>query len=149
MSPFVSGVLGAITVLLVAGLVRRALWHRGFRGFRRGSWFLHRVYRRLGTRPEQEKVFYGEVHALSKQLRELREDGWALRAEVADLLVGPALDAGAVSHALESRLAKLDAVKSRLAEALARIHAALEPSQRAELAAILRYGPHRFRGTHA
>ena len=150
MSPFVSGILGAVTVLLVAGLVRRALWHRRFRGFRRrGSWFLHRIYRRLGTRPEQEKVVYGEVHAVAKELRGLREDAWALRAEVADLVAGPSLDAAAVARALEARLARLDAVKTRLAEALARIHAALEPTQRAELAAILRRGPHRFGGMHA
>ncbi len=146
MSPFVSGILGAVTVLLVAGLVRRAIWRRRFRGFRRhGPWFLHRVYRRLGTRPEQEKVFSGEVHALAEELRGLRQDARALRAEVADLVAGPALDAAAVSRALEPRLARLDAVKTRLSEALARVHAALEPVQRAELAAILRNGPHRFR----
>ncbi len=144
MSPFVSGILGAVTVLLVAGLVRRALWHRRFRGFRRrGNWFLYRVYRRLGTRPEQEKVLSGEVDALAQELRGLREDARAVRTEMAELLSGPALDAAAVSRALEPRLAKLDAVKTRLAEGLARIHAALEPAQRAELATILRRGPHR------
>jgi len=145
MSPFVSGILGAVTFLLVAGLVRRALWHRRFCGFRRGrSWFLHRIFRRLGTRPEQEKVVTGEVHALARELGEHRDDAFALRAEVADLFAGPALDAAAVSRALETRLAKLEGAKARLAEALARIHAVLEPPQRAELAAILRRGPHRF-----
>jgi uncharacterized membrane protein len=146
MSPFVSGVLGAVTVLLVAGLVRRAVWHRRFRGYRRrGPWFLHRVARRLGARPEQEQVFQAEADAVAGELRGLREEARALRAELAELVAAPALDSAAVSRALEARLARLDGVKARLAEALTRVHAALEPAQRAELAAILRRGPHRFR----
>lgn len=147
MSPFFSGVLGAVTVLLLAGIVRRALWHRRFRrGGRGGPWFLRRLFRRLGTRPEQEQVVSAEADALAAELRSLRQDARELRAEVAELLSGPTLDAAAVSRALEARLAKLDAVKARLAEGLARIHAALEPAQRAELATILRRGPHRFGG---
>jgi hypothetical protein len=145
MSPFVSGVLGAVTVLLLAGIIRRGLWHRRFRrGARGGPWLLRRLYRRLGTRPEQEQVMSAEADALAAELRGLRLDARELRAEVAGLVSGPALDAGAVSRAIEVRLAKLDGVKARLAEALARIHAALEPAQRAELAAILGQGPRRL-----
>jgi uncharacterized membrane protein len=147
MSPFVSGVLGAVTVLLVAGLIRRARWRRSLRGHGLGGpWFLRRLFRRLRTRPEQEQILSAEADALAAELRALRQDARSLRAEVAELVAGPTLDAASVSHALEARLAKLDAVKARIAEALARVHAALDPSQRAQLAAMLRCGPHRFHG---
>jgi uncharacterized membrane protein len=137
MSPFLSGALGAVTVLLLTGLVRRAIWHRRFRGRRPGGWFLRRVGRRLGARPEQEQVFHAEAGAVAGELRGLRQEARALRAELADLVAGPALEPAAVSRALDARLAKLEQVKSRLAEALTRVHATLEPAQRAELAAAL------------
>jgi hypothetical protein len=149
MSPFVSGALGAVTVLLVAGLVRRALWHRRFRGSPRGAWFLRRLSRRIGARPEQEQVFSAEAEAFVAELRAFRQDAFSLRTELADLVGRSDLDAAAVARAVESRLGKLDGVKARLAEGVARIHAALDPAQRAELAALLRRGPHhRFHGPH-
>jgi Spy/CpxP family protein refolding chaperone len=149
MSPFFSGALGAAVVLLLAGLVRRAAWrHRFRRGGRGGPWFLQRLFRRLGTRPEQEKVVSAEASALAGELRALREDGRALRAEVAELLAGPALDAQAVSRALDGRMAKLQALRDRISEALARVHAVLDPHQRAELATLLARGPHGRHGRH-
>jgi hypothetical protein len=147
MSPFVSGALGAVVVLAALGLARRARWH-GHHHHRGSRWFLRRVYRRLGTRPEQEKVVSAEADALASELHALRQDAWMLRAEVAELLSGPALDAQAVSRALEARLARLDAVKARLAEGLSRIHATLDPAQRAQLAALLAHGPGRCHGWH-
>jgi len=134
MSPFVSGVLGAVTFLLLAGLVRRVLW-------RGRSFFLHRVFRRLGTRPEQEQVVMTEADALAAEIRDLRGDAFALREELAELVAGPSLDATAVVRALQVRLARLDAIRPLVAEALARVHSVLEPPQRQELAALLRHGP--------
>ena len=82
----------------------------------------------------------GEADALAEELRALREEGRALRAELAGLLEGPALEARAVAHALEGRMERLVALRGRLAEALARVHAVLDPPQRTQLAAILRSG---------
>jgi uncharacterized membrane protein len=154
-SPFLSGALGAVTVLLLAGLVRRVLWRGRFgRGLRRRGigpgtpFFLRRLYARLGTRPEQERVLSGEADALAKELGALREDSRALRAELADLLAAPAVDAAALNASLEARLARLDAVKARLAGGLARIHAALDPAQRTELAVLVRHGLRRSCGVH-
>ena len=85
MSPFVSGALGAVTVLLLAGLARRALWHRRLcRHGRGGPWFLRRVFRRLGTRPEQEQVVTSAADALAAEVRGLGRDARALREELAD-----------------------------------------------------------------
>lgn len=143
MSPFVSGALGAAAFLLVAGILRRAAWHRRFRhdGHRRRAFMLRHLFRRLRTRPEQEQVVTAEADALAAAMRELRQDAWALRTDVASLLAAPALDADAVRTALESRLARAEALKGRLAEGLARIHVALDPSQRAALAELVQRGP--------
>jgi hypothetical protein len=147
MSPFAAGALGAVAVLLLAGLVRRARWRRLHR-LGRGPWFLRRLFYRLGTRPEQEAVVFAEAGALGEELRALRLDGRALRAEVADLLAGPAVDPAAVARVLEPRLAKLTALKGRLADALSRTHAALDPAQRSRLADILRGGHGRRAAWH-
>ncbi len=144
MSPFVSGALGAVTVLLVAGIVRRAVWHRRFHRGPRGGWFLRRLFRRLRTRPDQEQVLTAEAESLAAELRAFRRDAHGVRAELAALLAGPALDPATVGAALDARLVKLAALKTRLADGVARIHAALDPAQRAELASLLRHGPHRL-----
>jgi uncharacterized membrane protein len=144
MTPFVSGALGAVTILLVAGLLRRAMWRRRFRHGPRGGWFLRRLFRRLRTRPEQEQVLSAEAESLAAELRAFRRDAWTIRAELADLLAAPALDTATISGALDARLAGLEALKVRVAEGVARIHATLDPAQRTELAALLRHGPHRF-----
>jgi uncharacterized membrane protein len=86
-------------------------------------------------------VVTAEADALAAELREVRQDAWALREDLAALLAAPAVDAAAVKTALESRLARAEALKGRLAEGIARIHAALDPSQRAELAALVQRGP--------
>ncbi|MGC3999741.1 MAG: periplasmic heavy metal sensor [Anaeromyxobacter sp.] len=144
MSPFVSGALGAATVIVLAGLLRRAAWHHHHRralGGRR-RFFLRHLFRRIGARPEQEQVISAEADALAAELHALREDARELRAQVAELLSAPTLDAAGVEAALEPRLAKLGAVKARAAEALARVHATLDQRQREALAALVRRGPH-------
>ena len=149
MSPFVSGALGALAVLLLAGLVRRAAWRRRFRLRKGGApWLIHRLSLRLRARPEQEQILSREAGALAEELRALRQDGRALRAEVAELLGGPTLDAQAISRALEARMERLQALRGRIGEALSRVHAALDPAQRAELAELLAHGPRR-RGPYA
>ncbi len=151
MSSFLSGALGAVTVLFLAALVRRVVW-RGMR--RRGPARLGWLFRRIGARPEQERAVRAELDALSEAFLALRGDARTLRGDLADLLAAPALDAAKVGAALDARLARMDALRARFAEALARIHATLDPPQRAELAAMVRYGPARhgcgrMRGAHA
>jgi Spy/CpxP family protein refolding chaperone len=148
MSPFVSGALGALSVLLLAALVRRAVWHRRFRRLRRGGFVLRGLFHRLGTRPEQEAVVTAEADALAAALADLRGDARALRADLAELLAAPTLDRARLDAALAARLARFDALKARAAEALARIHTTLDPEQRTRLAELVRSGPghHGFHG---
>jgi len=144
MSSFVTGALGALTVLVGAALVRRAAWRRWRHGF--GA---RHVLRRIGATPEQERAVLAETDALAAELGALRRDAGALRADLAELLAAPSLDAGRVAAALDARLGRAGELRGRLAERVARIHAALGPDQRARLAALVREGPHGRCGRHA
>lgn len=151
MTPFLSGALGAVTVLFLAALVRRAAWRRLRR---RGPARLGWLFRRIGARPEQERAVRAEADALSEAFLALRGDARALRADLADLLAAADLDAARVGAVLDARLARTEALRARFAEAVARVHAALDPPQRAALAEMVRHGPHRggcgrMRGAHA
>jgi len=139
MTAFLSGAAGALTVLVIAGLARRAMWRR-WRG--RGRIGAERVLRRIGARPEQERAILAEADALAEAFLALRGDARALRGDLADLIAAPALDAARVAEALDARLARATELRSRFAEAVARIHAALDPAQRDALAGLVRRGPH-------
>lgn len=148
MNGFALGVLAALALLLVARLVRRALLRRrlGLRVGHPPRWALRGLFRRLGTRPEQEAVIAAEADALAAELSGLREEGRALREEVAVLLAGPALDAPALEAALASRLERLARLRATAAAGLARVHGALDAAQRERLAALVRGG---LRPAHA
>ncbi len=148
MSPFLSGALGAFAALFTFALLRR--------GFRVRTRHLHGrtvplrfLFRRLGTRPEQERVISAEAESLASELHALRADMGRVRDEVADLLASPTTDAAAVQAAIDAQLAKVTGLRARLAETFARIHGALDPEQRVTLAALVRSGPHRHRCAHA
>jgi hypothetical protein len=149
MTSFAWGALGALAVLLAAALLRRAAWRR-FRRARFGPRAGVRILaRRLDARPEQERVLEAEADALASEMARARADLAGVRAEIADLLGGPALDAAAVGAAIQARLARLEPVRAHLADAISRVHAALDPAQRARLADLVRSGPHRRRCAHA
>jgi uncharacterized membrane protein len=138
MSPFVSGALGALTVLVAAGIARRAAWRRFAHHRRFGA---RRVLRRIGATPEQEKAVLAETDALAEVLGALRNDARALRGDLAELLSSPTLDAERVAAALDARLGRASELRGRLAQAIARVHGTLGPEQRVRLAALVRYGP--------
>jgi uncharacterized membrane protein len=144
------GALGALSVLLLAAVLRRAAWRRRFRrggpGPRAGARFLAA---RLGARPDQERVLAAEADALAAELSRARADLAGVRDELADLFAAPALDAAAVAAAIDARVARLAAVRARIADGLARVHATLDPPQRARLAELVRAGPHRRRCARA
>jgi Spy/CpxP family protein refolding chaperone len=98
------------------------------------------LFQRLGTRPEQEAAILADADALASELRALRDDGRALREELSALLEAPSLDRARLDEALSSRVARLDALKARAAEAIARLHGQLVESQRRTLSSLLRRG---------
>lgn len=159
MSPFWSGFLGALAALFALFTVRRILWF----AFWRRRWHRHGhgrfsgrglgyLFRRLGTRPDQEAALRAEVDSLFAEIAGFRGEVPALRAEIATLLAGPSLDEAAVSAALEKPLARLAELRARAAAAVSRIHATLDAAQRERLAELVRSGPyghhHGFRHGH-
>jgi Spy/CpxP family protein refolding chaperone len=149
MNSFVSGALGALTVLFAAAVARRAAWRR-FR-HHHGRFGARRVLRRIGATPEQEREILAETDALGEVLGALRTDARALRADVADLLAQDAVDPARVAAALDARLGRAKELRARAAQAFAKVHAALGPEQRARLATLVREGPrgHCGRAHHA
>ncbi len=142
MLAFLYGFLGACAALLLLGLARLRR-HRRHAGGLPPRFLLRGLFRRLGTRPEQEELLRGEADALAGEVRALREEGLLLRQELAGLLDAPAFDPAALDAALERRVERLQALRRRAQEALARIHGALDEGQRRTLAGLLRSGPHR------
>jgi hypothetical protein len=140
MNSFVSGALGALTVLVGAAIARRAAWRHFSR--RHGRFGARRVLRRIGATPEQEREVLVETDALAEVLGALRTDARGLRADLAELLAQDAVDPARVAAALDARLARASELRTRAAQAFAKVHAALGPEQRARLAALVREGPH-------
>jgi hypothetical protein len=152
MTSFLAGALGALTAIL---LLAAGAALSGFLHFRRRHrlGFGHRgrlryLFRRLGTRPDQEDVLSREADALAAELRAFRTEGRALRAELATLLAAPTLDAAAVSAFLERPFARARVVRERLEAFLVRVHDTLDPVQRERLAAMVTAGPHGRRFGH-
>jgi uncharacterized membrane protein len=142
MSPFLAGALGALAVIVTLRLLRRAVWFGRMRRWRQGGRPpLRLLFRRLRTRPEQEEVLARELDALLREGGALRDDWRGARRELADLFTAEALDAAALSAALDRRMAKVGEARARAEAALARVHAALDPGQRVQLAALLAHGP--------
>lgn len=137
MIAFLSGALGAVTVLFTAALLRGSGWRR--LAWRR-PFGPRRLLRRIGATPEQERAILAETDALASLAFALRADAAALRGDLAALLAEPAVDPARVAAALDARLGKASELRERLAGAVARIHATLGPDERARLAEVLRGG---------
>ena len=144
MSPFLAGALGALTLLVLARIVRRAFWFAHLHRFRHGGPLpVKRLARRLDLRPEQADLLSKELSTLWSEASALRHHARGVPAELAALFSAETLDAAAVSAALDERLARLGALRAKAVEALGRLHASLDAGQRERLVALLQRGPGR------
>jgi uncharacterized membrane protein len=142
MSPFVSGALGALALIVALRLLRGLLWHRRLHRWRAGGPLpLRRVLAWLGARPEQEAVLTEVAEALRQDAGTLRAEGRAAREALAELFALETLDEPAVAAALKHGIGRLDELSARLAASLARVHATLDAGQRVRVAELLRHGP--------
>ena len=145
MNGILVGVLSTLVALAVlralAVVARRRRWRR--RGAARG-FMSRRLLRRLGARPEQERLLLDEMEAIGTLLREARHGLFASREELAQLLEADRVETGALGEFAERQAARLDAVRRRATEGIARFHAALDAPQRKLLAEMVRSG-----GRHA
>lgn len=108
----------------------------GSRGWMR--WLFHR----LDTTPGQEKEIARAVDELVDQVKTLRKEGKASRDDVARALRSESFDETAMGELFARHDDTLREVQKAFAGALGRIHAALEPEQRAKLAELIESGPH-------
>jgi len=148
MSTFLTAFLGTLAAFallaFLAGL-RMRRWRRWRTRMGAGGpptrFLLRGLFRRLGTRPEQEAAILADADALAAELHALREDGRALREELSALLEAPSLDRVKLDGALSARVQRLDGVRARAAEAIARLHSLLDEGQRRSLSELLKRGP--------
>lgn len=140
MSGILTGLLVALSIVVLLRALRFLARRRGWRG--RGL-VARRLLRRIDATPEQERLFLAELDALRSVLAEVRGGLHASREELARALESDRLEPSALEALAAEPLRRLDAARARLAEGMARIHAALAPEQRVRLAAALRAGPGR------
>lgn len=96
---------------------------------------------RLGLDATQAAAIQRAFEDLRLEREQADLDRRRSQARLADLLEGEALDEAAVEAAAETRLAAARREKDAVVAALRRIHAALGPEQRPQVAALLRSGP--------
>jgi hypothetical protein len=128
----------------LAGLLytlRRRHWHH-HGGPGRWSWRgrLRWVFERLDTSPGQEKVLVQAADELTEAFEKLRDERSATRAAIARSLRGETFDPAALRE-LDARHDELvDHLRKTLRVSLSKIHEALDPQQRRELADVLEHG---------
>jgi hypothetical protein len=137
MNTVLTSVLVTLGVLAALRLLRALAFRRHFRRHGRG-FMARRLLRRIDATPEQERLFQEELEALRGQLHGLREALFASRDGLARALESEALDAAAAEALFAPALGRLEEARARAGQSLARLHAALAPAQRLQLATLLR-----------
>lgn len=117
-----------------------------------GRWWrggLFAMMRRLQLTPDQQTVVREELESLRETLREHRQEWSASRRDVATALRSESFDETVMGELFGRHDERLTEVRKAVMEALGRIHAVLDESQRQRLAELLDRGAgpwHPFRG---
>ena len=100
-----------------------------------GGMMMHgRVLQSVGASSEQQARIHDIMKAAREDVRKLRDGAGDLRAQGAQLLAAPTIDARAAEALRQKRLALHDAVSKRTMQAMLDAAAVLTPEQRAKLA---------------
>jgi uncharacterized membrane protein len=104
--------------------------------------------RRLQLTPDQQTVVREELERLGTVIREHRQEWSQSRRDVAQAVRGESFDATTMGELFGRHDERLAEVRKAVMEALGKIHAVLDETQRQRLAELLdRGGPwHPFRG---
>lgn len=138
-----ASLIGLIAVLRGGrhGHCHGGAWSRGGRGRGRfGHAALGWLFRRLDTSPGQEKELRAAAEDLRNEARALREELTRARSDLASALRNETFDEVALRDALEQHDARLARLRESVVQATARVHGALEPEQRGQLADLLSQG---------
>lgn len=118
----------------------------GVRWWRGG---LFAVMRRLQLTPDQQTVVREQLDELAATLREHREEWSASRRDIARALRSESFDETAMGELFGRHDERLTEVRKAVMEALGRVHAVLDETQRQRLAELIDRGAgpwHPFRG---
>jgi hypothetical protein len=116
--------------------------HEGWDGPGRpgGRGPLRWLFQRIDTSPGQERVIAEAADALRGTLHGWHDDADRMRSDVARSIRGESFDAAALEEAFARAEARIGNVRETLRGQAARVHEALDPRQRAELADLLASG---------
>ena len=130
----------------LAGLiytVRRGRYGHG-PGGRHGRWSwrgrMRWLFERLDTSPGQEKVIVQAADELTEAFEKMRDEFSVTRAAMARSLRGETFDAASLREMDAKHDALLENMRKTLRTSLSRVHEALDPKQRRELADMLEHG---------
>jgi uncharacterized membrane protein len=130
----------------LAGLiytVRRGRYGHG-PGGRHGRWSwrgrMRWLFERLDTSPGQEKVIVQAADELTEAFEKMRDEFSVARAAMARSLRGETFDAASLREMDAKHDALLENMRKTLRTSLSRVHEALDPKQRRELADMLEHG---------
>ncbi len=130
----------------LAGLLftlRRGRWqhHHGGRGGR-WSWRgrMRWLFERLDTSPGQEKVLVQAADDLTEAFEKLRDEMSAARASMARSLRGESFDAASLREMDARHDELIDNLRKTVRTSMSKIHEALDPKQRRELADLIEHG---------
>jgi uncharacterized membrane protein len=104
-----------------------------------------RVGRRLGATPEQEKVLRESLEAVRRAGWRARSEWPAVRVEAARALRAETFDEATWTSTQERARAVIATLETTTGEALRSVHAALQPTQRQQLADLVEFGPRAIR----
>ena len=102
--------------------------------------FLRQAFERLGTSPGQERVILEAVEDITREASAAREKAWRGRAEVAKALRGVELDHEVMKLLFLRQDEALDELQKTALVSLEKVHGALTPEQRRQLADLLERG---------
>jgi hypothetical protein len=116
--------------------------HEGWDGPRGagGRGPLRWLFERIDTSPGQEKVIAEAADALRSTMHGWHDDAERMRSDVARSIRGETFDSAALEEAFARAEARLGTLRETLRGQAARVHEALDPRQRAELADLLASG---------
>jgi Spy/CpxP family protein refolding chaperone len=138
-------VFGTVCLIALIKLSRaRRRWHAcasGWGGMQEGRRWrrgpVHFLSHQLDATPEQEKVIAEAFDDLHQARRGLRDEWKASRRDVARAFDAESFDAEAMGHAFARHDEVLESLRKTFVGALAKVHVALEPRQRAQVVSWL------------
>jgi Spy/CpxP family protein refolding chaperone len=136
-------VIGTLCLVALIKVVKHGHYgHHGWHGGGHRRWMLRRLFYRLDTTPGQEKVIeeaFDELHAKREKLwGELRQT----KSDLSGAFRGETFDEAKLRTAFERHDALLEELRTAGVEAAKKVHEALRPEQRREVAELIEYGAH-------